>query len=289
MEKSKIFDIQISDVSATLLLTLFCHALESQSRDPILFDPKAEDLMKKLSPELLKSNDTLYNRLAEGKINKNLIVHISLRAKKYDEYVQNFLKQSPDGTIVNIGCGLDTRFWRIDNGKVNFYDLDLPEVIEIKKKLFEEEQRYHMIPSSVLDYEWMSGILAKNRGPFLFLAEGVFMYLNKGDVISLVLKLQNRFPGSELVCEVVNDRWLRKSTRMYINIKMQRQLYLGKDATFKSGLKNGEEMENWGDGIKFLDEWSYFDSHEKKLGWLQFLGKIESFRKTQWTVHYRLN
>jgi methyltransferase (TIGR00027 family) len=289
MEKSKIYDIEISDVSATLLLTLFCHALESQSPNPILTDPNAEDLMKKLNPELAKSKNILYRRLAQGKINKNLIVHISLRAKKYDDYVRNFLKQSPDGVVVNIGCGLDTRFWRIDNGRVNFYDLDLPEVIGIKKKLCEESKRYHMISSSVLDHAWMSGILEHNTGPFLFLAEGVFMYLNQEDVKALVLKLQKQFPGSELVCEVVNDRWLKKSMKVYLNFKMRRQLYLGKDATFKSGLKNSEEMENWGNGIKFVDEWSYFDSHDKKLGWLQFMGKMESFRKVQWTVHYKLN
>ncbi|MCX6005468.1 MAG: class I SAM-dependent methyltransferase, partial [Chloroflexi bacterium] len=224
-----------------------------------------------------------------GKIDKNLVVHISLRAKKYDEYVHNFLKNSPYGAIVNIGCGLDTRFWRIDNGKTNFYDLDLPEVIEIKKKLCQEEERYHMIPSSVLDYTWMTDILESNKGPFLFIAEGVFMYLNRQDVVALVLELQKQFPGSELACEVVNDLWLRKPMKAFLNVKMQKQFHLGRGATFNFGIKDSKEMESWGSGIKFLDDWSYFDSHEKKLGWLQFLGKIEAFRKTQWTVHYKLN
>jgi len=100
--------------------------------------------------------------------------------------------------VVNIGCGLDTRFHRVDNGRVNFYDLDFPEVMEIKKKFISENDRYHFISSSVLDDDWMME-LKKHDGPFMFLAEGVFMYLFKDDVKSLVLKLQSQFPGSELV------------------------------------------------------------------------------------------
>ena len=48
-------------------------------------------------------------------------------------------------------------------------------------------------------------------------------------------------------------------------------------------------MEEWNPGITFLDDWSYFDSKEKKLGWLRLAGNVGLFRKTQWTVHYRLN
>ena len=74
-----------------------------------------------------------------------------------------------------------------------------------------------------------------------------------------------------------------------LDYKMQRQVHIGKDATFRSGIRDGREMEQWHSGIQFLDEWSYFDSDEKKLGWLKILKHIELIRKTQWTVRYRLN
>jgi hypothetical protein len=70
---------------------------------------------------------------------------------------------------------------------------------------------------------------------------------------------------------------------------MQRQVHLGKDAMFRSGIHTSREMEQWHSGIQFLDEWSYFDSEEKKLGWLRLLKHIKFIRKTQWTVHYLLN
>jgi len=53
----------------------------------------------------------------------------------------------------------------------------------------------------------------KHKGPFLFMAEGVFMYLDRKDVLSLVLKLQETFRGSELICEGVNSLLLRSSLK----------------------------------------------------------------------------
>jgi len=281
-------DIEISDVAATSFVTLYCHAIESQSKHPILDDPKAVEITLKLNKILSGSIKRLDRDLVQGKLKKQLVIHIAIRAKQYDRYVSDFLKHSPDGIVVNIGCGLDSRFLRVDNGRVIFYDLDLPEVIEIKKQFFEENERYHFISSSVLDHEWMS-IVAEHEGPFLFVAEGVFMYLHQEDVQSLILKLQSEFPGMELVCEVFNSLWLTKPLKKIMNFKMQKQLHLGKDATFHFGICDSHEMEEWHTGIEFLDDWSYFDSEEKKMGVLKMFRNIEFLRKTQWTVHYRLN
>jgi O-methyltransferase involved in polyketide biosynthesis len=286
MSRWKMFS-EIGDIAATSFLTLYCHALETLSKNPLLADPKSVEITTVLNKTLSGSTDPLHRILVSGMLDKRLIVHIALRAKKYDEYTRNFLQKSPDGIIVNIGCGLDSRFLRIDNGRVIFYDLDLPEIIEIKKGFFHESDRYHLVASSVLDFDWMT-VVRQQKGPFLFMAEGVFMYLDGKDVRSLVLMLQEKFPGSELVCEVANSLWLRPLFRKILDYKMQKQAHLGKNAMFRSGIHNGQEMEQWHNGIQLLDEWSYFDSNEEKLGWLRVLRHIEFIRKTQWTVHYRL-
>jgi methyltransferase (TIGR00027 family) len=288
MKQPGLFNIQISDISSTMLLTLYTHAIESQSIDPILNDPKAVEITSALNEQMIESPDRMYRELGQGKLDNKLVVFIALRAKKFDEYSSEFLKQSPTGTIVNLGCGLDTRFWRIDNGKTQFYDLDLPEVIAIKKKLCNETDRYHMMACSVLDYEWMEYLKKQNTGPFLFLAEGLFMYLEKDAVKNLVIKLQSEFPGSELVCEVVNESVVSGQLKGALKIKMQKRHHLGQGATFISGLKNGHEIESWSPGIRLLDEWSHFDTNEKKLGWVRLYGKIPAMRRVQWTVHYKL-
>ncbi len=107
---------------------------------------------------------------------------------------------------------------------MRFYDLDLPDVIGIKRRFFEESDRYQFIASSVLDYDWMVPLLQTGGGPFLFVAEGVFMYLHREDVKSLVLELQSEFPGSELVCEVFKDLWLKGALKGMVNFKMRKEL-----------------------------------------------------------------
>ena len=136
--------------------------------------------------------------LAQGKLDSRLVVHLALRARKYDAYAQKFLTKYPDGVVVNLGCGMDTRFFRVDNGHFHLYDLDLPEVITLKRQLLQETDRYHFIGQSVLDFEWIEELKEVwGKRPLLFLAEGLFMYLQPVPVKDLVLKLRETFPGSE--------------------------------------------------------------------------------------------
>lgn len=287
MGNTKIYNI--SDISETMLLPLYCRALESESKKPIIKDNKSVEIVNKLNNEFSKSERKFYKNLAQGKLHKQMVVTISLRTKKYDEYVLNFLKQFPDGIVVNIGCGLDTRFERIDNGEVEWYDLDFPEVLKLKRQFFQENERYHFISSSALNFNWIDALSEKKNRPFFFIAEGVFMYLYKEQVKSLLLKLQSVFPRAELACEVANEYIVKMLHSGLGKGSFQRKFHLNKDATFHFGIKESNHFEKWNPKIQFLDEWTYFDESEKKLGWMRFLGNIKLFRYAQWTVHYKLN
>lgn len=278
----------IGDLSATSLVTLYCHAIDARSGRPILADTRSVEIAAGLNTLLAPPAGPLEEALVSGALDPKLVVHIALRAGRYDDYAREFLARSPGGVVVNIGCGLDSRFERVDNGSVIFYDLDLPEIVAVRNRFFHEMDRYRVIASSVLDFGWMNEV-RQHAGPFLFMAEGVFMYLAGSDVRSLVIALQQAFPGSELVCEVVNALWLRPPLDAMLAFKMQRQLHLGKGAIFRSGLRDGREMEEWHEGVQFLDDWSYFDSDEERLGWMRALRHVGLVRTTQYTVHYRLN
>lgn len=279
----------LPDVAKTGLLTFYCHVIESQSPDPILKDEKAVEISQKLNPILANSPSHWLRDLTIGKVKKELVVHINLRAKKFDEYARIFLKTNPNGIIVNIGCGMDSRFQRIDNGKLVFFDLDLPEMMAFRNQFYQENDRYHMIAASVFDYAWMDRVSKIGMRPILFLVEGVFMYLDGDKVRDLVLKLQFRFPGSELVCEVVTSLFTRSPWNRLVALKMNRQLGVGKSAAFTFGLRNSREMETWHAGIKYLDDWSYFDSRHPRLGWVGTMSNIKFMRNVQYSVHYRLN
>jgi methyltransferase (TIGR00027 family) len=259
------------------------------SPDPILADPQAERIVAQIDERLAGTQDRLLSRLRNHKIDSSLVVHIALRAQKYDQYAQDFLSRYPAGVVVSLGCGLDTRFQRIDNGQVTFFDIDLPGMIGFKRSLLPETPRYRMIAASVFDPAWMDTVAAVAGGPALFLAEGLFMYLDGDKVRQLVLDLQERFPGSELVCEMVNKRFASGSFKKVTARKMQGRMKLGKGTEFSFGIASPDELQSWNAGIQYLERWSYFESNHPKLGWMRVFRHFPPMNNVQYTVRYRLN
>lgn len=266
----------LTDVAETLFIPLYCRALETESENPIISDPKAVEIFRKLNVK------PPFQR-------KQLLVMIAARTKVFDEIVKGFLSRSPDCVIVNLGCGLDTRFSRIDNGRCTWYDLDFPEVIDIRKRFFEETERYRTIASSVLDFKWMDDVRRNHPGKsYLFLAEGLFMYLQESEVKSVVLRLRETFPGSQLAFEACSSFGVRMAKSRMGRRKFQKRFKLGKDAIFNWGIEDSFVLESWHTGIKLLNEYFYFKSKEKKWGWYRFLFRFKKFGKIMWIAHYRL-
>lgn len=280
---------KLSAVSESLFIPLYCRAMETEAEKPIITDIKAVEITKQLDPQFIKSGNDLYRTLAGRKLHSKLPVTMGLRTRRFDDYVKEFMAKNEKVVAVNLGCGFDTRFSRIDDGKLLWYDLDFPEVIEAKEMFLQESDRYRFIRSSVLDTRWMDGLPEGEGHSFIFLAEGLFMYLLPEEVKGLVLELHRRYPGSELVCEVTNKYWVKRMQKGYYKRKFQRQLHLSGDAVFRFGLSRSTDMEEWGKGIEFLDDWTYFDENEPKLGWFRLFRNIELLRKVQWIVYYRLN
>lgn len=280
--------IDLSSVEETGLFTLFNRAIESRSEDPILRDEKAEELVDRIDPLLKKKSGKMARQLRDRSIDPRLTVHIALRARKYDDYARDFLSRNPDGVIVNIGCGMDTRFFRIDNGRLQFFDIDLPELIRFKRKLLAENDRYHMIGQSVLDHSWMKDVEKYDRR-VLFLAEGLFMYLPEEKVKKLILDMQERFPESELVCELTNRTWVEGFWGKLTSMKLKNRMKIGADAAFTFGVDHPNELETWGDGIEFVEQWFYMDDDHPKIGWMRIFKNIAIFRNAQYTARYILH
>jgi O-methyltransferase involved in polyketide biosynthesis len=264
---------------------LYGRVLENRSVNPILSDPKAEEIVSQINDSMLHSEEKVFRKLGQFKISRELTVHAALRARQYDSYTQEFMKKHPGCTIVNLGCGMDTRFWRIDNGTIRFFDIDLPEVIELKRSLVEETDRYKMVGRSVLDYEWMDLILA-DENPVILLAEGLFMYLPPQDVRALLSELGQRVKTGQLVAEMAHEKYTRGFNKWLLAFKIRYEL--GVPMTYLCGIKDSDELETWSPRLHFMDDWCYFDADTKKLGWMRMLRHFKTFRKSQWTVRYRI-
>ena len=127
-------------------------------------DTKAEELIDRIDYDF--SNAKKDTAMSGG---------IVVRSVVFDELVSDFIRKNPDCTVVNIACGLDTRFYRMDNGKITWYNLDLPETIEVRDSIYQESGRVSTIACSVLDPAWADQV--KVRGKMLFIIEGLTMYM----------------------------------------------------------------------------------------------------------------
>jgi len=276
----------ITDVSSTMLITLYARAQESISINPIIKDPKAVEMIEIIKKEIAGSNSPIHKKILNNSYNPKLAVTMALRSRRFDRYVSDFLSKYPKGTIINLGCGLDTRFYRIDNGTVIWYDIDFPEVIELRRRFMEENSRHFFIGNSVLNPDWIPQV--KTGGPYMILAEGLFMYLTEAGVRELFKSLQRKLGSAEIVCEVSNRYWVDKMNNSWLKWKFRRQLGMTGGAVFSFGIPESRYFERWNPEYEFLDEWTYFDDHEKKLGWFNLFSSIGVLRKSQWTVHYKI-
>jgi O-methyltransferase involved in polyketide biosynthesis len=255
----------LNAVSRSLLIPLYFRALESQRPDALVRDPKAVELVARLDVDFSSVQEL-----------KNEQVNYLLRMREFDRLARAFLAEHPDGVIVDLGCGLDTRFERVDNGQVEWYGLDLPEVIELRKELLDETPRSHFVGCSVLDFSWMHALSSQAGKHILFLAEAMLVYLEEADVKRLVQALAERFPGAELVCEAYSPVVIRFHPRPPAVARPH------------WGLKDDRDVEAWAPGIRLLSRWYYFDQPEPRLGAFQLMRYLPRLARMVRIVHYRL-
>ena len=275
----------LSGVAETLLMTLYIRAMESQRPDALIKDEKAVALVTQMSSDASMRYD--FDRVRQVKMDEDDKVTVILRNLEFDRYARDFLTRHPEAVVVHIGCGLDSRFERVDNGQVEWYDLDLPEVIELRRKFIGDEgERYHLLGCSVFEDAWLEMVSAHRqetwRRPrsFLFMAEGVLMYFEEPQVKSLVLVLREHFPGAELVIDAFSPFIVRAN-----NLRLSITKF---GARYHWGLKRGQEIEGWGENIQLLDEWGYFDRPEPRLDHIRWMQHIPFLARVLRIYHFRL-
>lgn len=228
--------VTLTPEQETLLITLYAKA---QPDNPLLFDPKAQDILNQI--------DYDFARLS---VPYKTVVLICQRANKLDTVTRDFLGHYPGGVVLQLGCGLDSRFQRVDDGLARWYDLDMPPVIELRRQFFADSERYHMIAASVTDLDWVDTVTAEGR-PVLAVAEGLLMYLDEEDVRRLVLRLQEAFPGCRLIADVFSRLTARSATK--------HPSLMTTGATLGWGIDDAHELEAWAPGIRLLEEWYFSD------------------------------
>ena len=187
----------LNGAAETMLQSFYARAMYSKNPKHKFKDEKAEEIVAKLDYDFSKASKD--NTMSTGVIARTVV---------FDELVSDFIKKNPDCTVVNIACGLDTRFYRMDNGKITWYNLDLPETIAIRNQIFEESGRVSTIGISALDPAWSKEV--KVRGKMLFIIEGLSMYLTAEENGKILKIIKDNFDNACILMECLAKAWVKK-------------------------------------------------------------------------------
>ncbi|HLT35740.1 MAG TPA: class I SAM-dependent methyltransferase [Enhygromyxa sp.] len=182
----------LGDVSETLMIPLWCRAVETQRRGGLLRDPKAQAIIASLNYDF----DRRFAKL------RRLAFRACLRTVMIDRWAREFLREHPGATVIEIGTGLNTRFERVDDGRLRWFDVDLPDSTALRRRFFEDSDRRTMIEGAFGDDAWLARI-EPTDGPKLFIAEAVLVYLDEATVRRGFEQLASAFPGSLFIFDTV--------------------------------------------------------------------------------------
>lgn len=242
-------------VSETLLIPLYMRYHESLKPDPIIHDEEALRLIPQIDYDFSKFDGAIRSSVGSA-----------IRATYLDDVTKEFIQRHQQPIIVMVGCGLDSRNKRVGEvgNNVPFYELDLPEVIELRKQLLPPAENEILLPASAFETDWMDGL--KTRYPyasFLFVIEGVLMYFNEALVKKLFKDLTTRFSGSEIAFDIGSTWMSRNSKKHHDVIKHMR-------AQFDYGCDNDHEMEHWANNLQLISAKYMFDFPAwKRIGLLK--------------------
>lgn len=227
----------LNPISQTLLIPLYFRALETQRADKggeaILYDSYAKALIEQIPYDYAKFDSGRFSR-----------VGCCVRAAYFDSKVESFIATHENAVVILGGCGLDTRFERLCSRhraqpiphfeSATFYEIDLPEVIALRKSLIPQSARDIYIAASLLDTAWVEEITkAHNNASFIVVIEGVAMYLNRAE-------LREMF---ESLCVLGHfELWLDVVGSMFAKQKIQHDTLKNMEATFRSGVDSPREL-----------------------------------------------
>ena len=196
MEDKKINPL-LTGSAETMLQSFYARAKYSRKKNAKFYDAKAIELVEKIDYDFSKAEKD--STMSNGVIARTIV---------FDELVKDFINKNHDCTVVNIACGLDTRFYRMDNGRIIWYNVDLPETIEVRDAIYHESGRVSTIGISATDPAWADKVT--KRGKMLFIIEGLSMYLTSDENAQMLSIIRDKFDNATVLMECLAKKWVNK-------------------------------------------------------------------------------
>ena len=221
--------IHFTKEKETMLMTLSGRAIQSQWPQPILRDPWAVEAMRHIDYDLSQQLTGVAGWRMWRDIGPAII---ATRAATFDGLTNQYLASHPEATVLHLGCGMDSRVFRVDPpASVQWFDVDFPDVIDLRRQLFPEREAYHQIGAPLADLRWLDEV-PRDR-PGLMIAEGVLHYLSETDVKALLTAVVAHFPSGELIFDICNTFIVKRAGA---NVG-------GTGATYKWGLDDPQDIQ----------------------------------------------
>ena len=249
MSHSSTLDLQ--SVQGTMLIPLWGRATYSLKNTNILKDPEAVALIEKIGVDFseIEKNFGEFGGLS-----------YVVRARILDNMLTSYLKSYPNATVVSIGAGLDTSFSRVDNGKLRWYNLDLPDAIAYRQSLIPDSERNTCIPKSFFDLSWFDDVEFRAEDGIVFLAGGVFYFFQEEELRQVITAMAQRFPGGELYFDAES-----KGAGSFSNRKIEKSGNQG--AAMHFYVNQEKALLDWSPNIVLARAIPFFQGVPKRKSW----------------------
>ena len=242
----------MENVKKTLYVPLYGKAFVSK-KGIILQDKKAELIWEKENVPLKRKSRS-----------KWLAYYMSMRARVFDEWTKEKLQEYPNALVFHLGCGMDSRYERVNAFERLWFDVDFPEVIGERKKYYTETQSYSMLSADIRNAEWLNRLPQTNTA--IIVMEGISMYLSPAELENLLIAFDKRFHSVALLMDCYSN--LAAKLSKWKNPVKE----VGVNTTY--GLDNPTIFENSTD-FKFLKQWELTPSEyiDELVGTEKFIFK----------------
>ncbi|NNF43774.1 MAG: class I SAM-dependent methyltransferase [Phycisphaerales bacterium] len=256
-------------VAETALITLWARAEETHRPDALLRDPMAVALCERLAYDFARFRGGWKSQ-----------VGVAVRGRYIDERVADFMARHPGGQVVNLGAGLDTRFHRLDDGRVRWIDVDLPAMIALRAHLLPAAERVTTHGASLLCSGWIDRVVPDVDRPTLFVAEGVLMFLPRRRVQALLAEIATTCVAAEVIFDAIGPLMVRCP---WLHDTLPRTT-----TRFAWGFRTSADLTRLAAPVRDLVIRAMLDETPTRWRWMRWLRPIPALRHQFVVAHGRL-
>lgn len=249
--------VSVTGVPETMIQTLYARAKESEKVNPMIQDDMAAEIVSKLDYDF--SNADKDKAMSYGVIARTIVL---------DEMVGRYLSEHPKTVVINIASGMDTRCYRMEGKYLRWYNVDLPETMEIREKFLTESGPIYQIAKSAMDASYMDEIINDGEN-VLVVIEGLSMYLSEEDVLQMFSIIEKNFPEVTVMVETMSP---------FVGRHIKEKSIEGSNAKFTWGIKNGKLLQQIVPAFSYKGEMSLVEGMKKMMPIYRVIGKIPAVK-----------